>query len=140
MQGGSVLLFAGIVLLSCLHCEPIFGTSWGTSASCSTWWIQNALAAGYQIAHWTGLSTQDRQTLALETGIQNSGLGVTLIFDFFDGLGGGGRVVGRAAHRVRARALVLLAIQTGPLPLPATALTLDGARIRSCLLPTLSVS
>ncbi|MFB6098800.1 MAG: bile acid:sodium symporter family protein, partial [Salinibacter sp.] len=53
-----------------------------------------ALAAGYQFAFWTGLPTQDRQTLALETGIQNSGLGLILIFNFFDGLGGMAVVAG----------------------------------------------
>lgn len=32
--------------------------------------------------------TENQQTLALETGIQNSGLGLILVFAFFDGLGG----------------------------------------------------
>jgi len=34
------------------------------------------------------LPRDTRRTLALETGIQNSGLGLILIFNFFDGLGG----------------------------------------------------
>ena len=53
-----------------------------------------ALAAGYQLAYWTHLPVPDRQTLALETGIQNSGLGLILIFNFFDGLGGMAVVAG----------------------------------------------
>ena len=47
-----------------------------------------ALLAGHQMAVWTNLSVPSRRTLALETGIQNSGLGLILIFNFFDGLGG----------------------------------------------------
>ncbi|MFT5249290.1 MAG: BASS family bile acid:Na+ symporter [bacterium] len=47
-----------------------------------------ALTLGYSIASITGLSKRDRRTLAIETGIQNSGLGLLLIFSFFDGLGG----------------------------------------------------
>ena len=47
-----------------------------------------ALTLGYSIASITGLSKRDRRTLAIETGIQNSGLGMLLIFSFFNGLGG----------------------------------------------------
>jgi BASS family bile acid:Na+ symporter len=52
--------------------------------------VHNILAftLGYSIASITGLSKRDRRTLAIETGIQNSGLGLLLIFSFFDGLGG----------------------------------------------------
>ncbi|MDZ7681334.1 MAG: hypothetical protein U5J63_06350 [Fodinibius sp.] len=34
------------------------------------------------------LPRSDRKSIAIETGIQNSGLGLLLIFNFFDGLGG----------------------------------------------------
>ena len=34
------------------------------------------------------LSMPNKKTLAIETGIQNSGLGLLLIFTFFEGLGG----------------------------------------------------
>ena len=47
-----------------------------------------ALTLGYSIASISGLSKKDRRTLAIETGIQNSGLGMLLIFSFFNGLGG----------------------------------------------------
>ena len=47
-----------------------------------------ALGLGYFIARASGLSFADRKTLAIETGIQNSGLGLILIFGFFNGLGG----------------------------------------------------
>jgi bile acid:Na+ symporter, BASS family len=52
--------------------------------------IHNALAiaAGFGFATMLKLPFPDRKTLAIETGIQNSGLGLLLIFTFFEGLGG----------------------------------------------------
>lgn len=47
-----------------------------------------ALTGGYGLASVFNLSEQDRKSIAIETGIQNSGLGLLLIFNFFDGLGG----------------------------------------------------
>ncbi|PZR38927.1 MAG: symporter [Azospira oryzae] len=52
--------------------------------------VQNAIAmfTGFMMARAAGLSFVDQKTLAIETGIHNSGLGLVLIFAFFDGLGG----------------------------------------------------
>jgi BASS family bile acid:Na+ symporter len=47
-----------------------------------------ALALGYHTGSLFKLNFQDRKTLAIETGIQNAGLGLLLIFGFFKGLGG----------------------------------------------------
>ncbi|MEL7832973.1 bile acid:sodium symporter family protein [Fodinibius sp. Rm-B-1B1-1] len=47
-----------------------------------------ALVGGYGLASVFGLPQKDRKSIAIETGIQNSGLGLLLIFNFFDGLGG----------------------------------------------------
>ncbi len=47
-----------------------------------------ALSAGYAIATVMGLSAFNRRAVMIETGIQNSGLGLILIFGFFSGLGG----------------------------------------------------
>jgi len=47
-----------------------------------------ALFGGYWIARGSSLPEQDARAISLETGIQNSGLGLILIFNFFDGLGG----------------------------------------------------
>jgi bile acid:Na+ symporter, BASS family len=47
-----------------------------------------ALSSGFFLARWSGLNFADQKTIAIETGIQNSGLGLFLIFSFFDGLGG----------------------------------------------------
>jgi len=47
-----------------------------------------AILTGYFTAKIFKLSKQNQRTLAIETGIQNSGLGLLLIFTFFKGLGG----------------------------------------------------
>jgi len=47
-----------------------------------------ALTTGYSFAKLNKLSTYNSRAIAIETGIQNSGLALILIFNFFDGLGG----------------------------------------------------
>lgn len=47
-----------------------------------------ALLSGFSLAKLFGLSLPDTKTLTIETGIQNSGLALVLIFTYFDGLGG----------------------------------------------------
>ena len=47
-----------------------------------------ALLLGFLVAKAFGLSFKNQKTLSIETGIQNSGLGLLLVFTFFDGLGG----------------------------------------------------
>jgi BASS family bile acid:Na+ symporter len=47
-----------------------------------------ALMTGFYFAKTMRLSYRDQKTLSIETGIQNSGLGLLLIFSFFHGLGG----------------------------------------------------
>jgi BASS family bile acid:Na+ symporter len=49
---------------------------------------------GYSLARLFKLPGPDQKTLAIETGIQNSGLGLGLIFAFFDGMGGMAIVAG----------------------------------------------
>jgi BASS family bile acid:Na+ symporter len=46
-----------------------------------------ALASGYLLARGVGRSVPDCRSIAIETGIQNSGLGLILIFTFFGGYG-----------------------------------------------------
>lgn len=53
--------------------------------------VHNALAfaTGYALARYVArLSERDSRAVTFETGIQNSGLGLVIIFNFFDGLGG----------------------------------------------------
>ena len=47
-----------------------------------------ALAMGYYFSKIMGSGKQDARTIAIETGIQNSGLALILIFNFFNGNGG----------------------------------------------------
>ncbi|RLK00256.1 bile acid:sodium symporter family protein [Tenacibaculum discolor] len=47
-----------------------------------------AFAIGYVTAKSFKLNKKDCKTISMETGIQNGGLGLLLIFSFFDGLGG----------------------------------------------------
>ncbi len=46
------------------------------------------LITGFYAAKLGGLSYQNQKTLSIESGIQNSGLGLLLVFSFFEGLGG----------------------------------------------------
>ena len=52
--------------------------------------IHNLLAftTGFSLARLMGLAPKDLRSITIETGIQNSGLGLLLIFTFFEGLGG----------------------------------------------------
>lgn len=43
---------------------------------------------GFYFARINKLAYNDQKTLSIETGIQNAGLGLMLVFTFFDGLGG----------------------------------------------------
>lgn len=57
--------------------------------------VHNILAflTGFYFAKIMKLSFKDQKTLSIETGIQNAGLGLLLIFSFFQGLGGMALVV-----------------------------------------------
>lgn len=50
--------------------------------------------AGYFFAKIFRCPKKDCRTISIETGIQNAGLGLVLVFNFFDGLGGMAIVVG----------------------------------------------
>jgi len=52
--------------------------------------FHNALALGsaYLLSKIVGNSEQDSRTISIETGIQNSGLGLVIIFSVFQGSGG----------------------------------------------------
>ena len=47
-----------------------------------------ALLTGFSISSIMHLDPADRRSVTIETGIQNSGLGLLLVFTFFEGLGG----------------------------------------------------
>jgi BASS family bile acid:Na+ symporter len=53
-----------------------------------------ALGLGYGIASSFGLSEYNRRAVTFEVGIRNAGLGLGIVFSFFDGLGGMAMVAG----------------------------------------------
>ena len=53
-----------------------------------------AFSLGWTVARAAGLSPYDSRALAIEVGIRNAGLGLGLIFSFFNGLGGMAVVAG----------------------------------------------
>ena len=53
-----------------------------------------ALSIGYAAAWLCGLPEADRRAISIEVGIQNSALGLALVFRYFDGLGGMALVAG----------------------------------------------
>ncbi len=88
MQYGSILIFAAIVIIAFAANIDIFFNY--IYLVVLLVFLHNAVAliSGYHLGRLFGLSEPDRRSLAIETGIQNSGLGLLLIFAFFQGLGG----------------------------------------------------
>ena len=88
VKRGSLLLFAGIIISGLfsnldnmnVHLKEVFYIVL----------VHNGLAliGGYVIAWLFRAPEKDRISISIETGIQNSGLALVLIFNFFDGLGG----------------------------------------------------
>lgn len=85
---GSIFVFVLLVILAFINNLEIFFSYIHYVFALVL--VHNALAvfSGFSIAKLTGLSTRNTKTIAIETGIQNSGLGLLLIFTFFEGLGG----------------------------------------------------
>ncbi|WP_273566238.1 bile acid:sodium symporter family protein [Maribacter halichondriae] len=84
----SLLFFISLVFLALYNNRDIF-----MEYVFYVFWIvliHNLIAftTGFSFARLLGLSQRDIRSITIETGIQNSGLGLLLIFTFFDGLGG----------------------------------------------------
>lgn len=88
MHYGSILIFAAIVILAFSANIEIFLNY--IYLVVFLVFLHNAIAllSGYQLGRVFQLPEADCRSLAIETGIQNSGLGLLLIFAFFQGLGG----------------------------------------------------
>jgi len=84
----SLIFFLAIVVLALAANWHYFLTYVG--AVVLAVFVHNALALnlGYWSARLTRLAEADCRAVSIEVGIQNSGLGLVLVFDFFDGLGG----------------------------------------------------
>ena len=88
MHYSSLIIFAAIVIMAFSANFDLFLSK--IYLVVMIVFIHNAVAlmSGYQLANLLRLPEPDKRTLAIETGIQNSGLGLILIFAFFEGLGG----------------------------------------------------
>ncbi|MEP3438094.1 MAG: bile acid:sodium symporter family protein [Hoeflea sp.] len=88
LQTLSMVIFIGFIALA-LAANWSFFLSY-VSAVAALVVLHNglALSGGYLTATAMNLSDFDRRAVTIETGIQNSGLGLVLIFAFFGGLGG----------------------------------------------------
>ena len=84
----SILIFAAIVILAFKANVDLFLEYIHLVVLLVFFHNLIALTAGYQLGALFRLPYADRRSLAIETGIQNSGLGLLLIFAFFEGLGG----------------------------------------------------
>lgn len=84
----SIVVFIGFVIVMLANNFAIFTEYVGSIIGVVA--LQNCLALllGYTLARIARVSVRDRRAISIETGIQNSGLGLVLIFNFFGGLGG----------------------------------------------------
>jgi BASS family bile acid:Na+ symporter len=88
MQILSMVIFVGFIVAALAANWGYFLDLAGTVAGLVVAHNALALALGFVIATLAGLAPRDRRSITIETGIQNSGLGLILIFAFFGGLGG----------------------------------------------------
>lgn len=84
----SIFVFVGIVLIAFSKNLDVFYTYAHHVIGIGILHNFLAILLGFTVAKAFNLSFENQKTLAIETGIQNSGLGLLLIFTFFNGLGG----------------------------------------------------
>ncbi|MFD2550423.1 hypothetical protein ACFSQP_01215 [Bizionia sediminis] len=84
----SVVVFIGIVIIALLNNLQSFSEFIQYVLLLGITHNILALALGFLVAKGFKLSVKNTKTISIETGIQNSGIGLLLIFTFFNGLGG----------------------------------------------------
>lgn len=84
----SIVVFAAIVVLAFLKNTDVFREYVHHVLWIGVLHNLIAFSLGFLVAKSFALSKPEIKTITLETGIQNSGLGLLLIFTFFNGLGG----------------------------------------------------
>lgn len=84
----SIILFVAIVIIAFTNNFEVFKKYVHYVLALGMLHNLLAILLGFFVAKFSGLSFLNQKTLAIETGIQNSGLGLLLIFTFFNGLGG----------------------------------------------------
>ena len=84
----SIAVFVGIVIIAFANNLEVFNNYIDHVLLIGILHNFLAILLGFMVARLFRLSFQNQKTLAIETGIQNSGLGLLLIFTFFKGIGG----------------------------------------------------
>lgn len=84
----SILIFVGIVIVAFMNNLDVFNNYIHHVLALGISHNVVAILLGLFVAKAFKLSFKNQKTIAIETGIQNSGLGLLLIFTFFNGLGG----------------------------------------------------
>lgn len=84
----SIILFVAIVIIAFANNLDVFNKYVHHVLALGILHNMLAILLGLMVAKLFGLSFKNQKALAIETGIQNSGLGLLLIFTFFNGLGG----------------------------------------------------
>ncbi len=88
MQALSQIIFIGFVIIALAMNWQLFLHYFSTIAGLVMVHNACALLGGFGLATLFALNIADRRAVTIETGIQNSGLSLVLIFSFFGGLGG----------------------------------------------------
>ena len=84
----SIIIFIAIVIIAFTNNLEVFNNYVHHVLAIGIGHNILAVLLGFTVAKLFKLSFENQKTLAIETGIQNSGLGLLLIFTFFNGLGG----------------------------------------------------
>ncbi|EGV44260.2 bile acid:sodium symporter family protein [Bizionia argentinensis JUB59] len=84
----SIIVFIGIVIIALTNNLDIFYEYIHHVFLLGIGHNLLAFGLGFLVARIFKLSFENKKTLIIETGIQNSGIGLLLIFTFFNGLGG----------------------------------------------------
>ena len=84
----SITAFAGFVVLALAANWEFFLQYTGRVVVAVLLLNALGLGIGYVAARLAGLAPADRRAVSIEVGVQNSGLGLILVFNFFGGLGG----------------------------------------------------
>ena len=90
----SLLALVGFIVVALVGNWSVFVSVLGIIVLVVTVHDAVALALGYGTAVVGGLGTRERKAMTFEVGIRNAGLGLGIVFAFFDGLGGMAIVAG----------------------------------------------
>src|SRR5690606_38345820 len=83
----SLLALVGFIVVALVGNWAVFVQVLGIIVLVVTIHDAVALALGYGTAVVGGLGTRERKAMTFEVGIRNAGLGLGIVFAFFDGLG-----------------------------------------------------